>query len=561
MKYSFRMACPLLLAFAGILFTGCGPQDKKETARNSVGQPKPEQQVQRDTMYVVTDTSITFKVDDVANAKQGYNMFPLGKVVQKEFDKPIFIFPESKKAKVVPADGNGFLYTVHYAYASHHPLVLSPDEVWMQIALGVSLHINENYEKLQPKVMRFKDKQKIRVRMDELTELKPESWKRLVDTFALLTEAKVQPAFYKTMLPKFSTSTPLTQTAFRAAMMSSVKKGISYMGESGCGIPEVTLRGKKSDWEDIYRRLDELKQYDLAFWTNELKPVIKEFINVYDGKLDRQFWQRMYKYREGYMMQDVNGWIIKFFPYLTRYDGTGKSAMTGEGYEMPVTQQVYYKNPYIRGNEYISAVLNMEVFPQSYCTVPIIWDNLFEEKEEDQQRELKLVAGFFGFDQRGSSHALTPHVSWVILDETAENIVTETNRMWATEKRLDFDKYAWSDRILKGKQVNARYNPAKNKSFNAGMADFKKELTEHLKAIYPKESIAGTELKFTLTWIGHIVDASVKSPGLSPEAVVALKAKLIKMDFPFRPSQVKDNPGVDASGETFPASSQIAVSF
>lgn len=565
MKNNLQTAYLLVLLCAGIL-TGCtsGTKEKRLQAERTT--------VAKDTVqeYIKEDTSITFSVDDVTGAKYGYNIFPLRKVIQQQFVSPVFIAPEKDNGKMAPTNGNSFLYTVHYAYANHHPLVLSPDDVWMQIALGVSLHINENYEKLQPKVMRFKDRQEIKVTMDELSALKPASWQRLVDTFALLTEAKVQPEFYKVMLPEFSTSTPLTKTAFRAAMMSSVKKGISYIGESGCGIPSVTLLGKKSDWEDIYQRLDALKKYDLGFWTEELKPVLQEFINVYDHKTDKQFWQRIYKYREGYMMQDVNGWIIKFFPYLTKYAQTGNMVTVGtdeeDSYEMPATQEVYYKNPYLKGNEYIHSVLDLGVFPQSFCSVPITWNNFFAKKESDQVKKLKLVAGFFGFDQSGKDFALKPHLSWVILDESAAPAdgpaaVEWKDRLSATKKHLPFDKYAWSDKILQGKQVNARYNPGKNKNFNTGINEFKSELVQHMQTVFPKESLEGTQLSFVLTWIGHIVDISVKNTKLSPKAVAELRSRLLKMKYEFRPSQVENDLPIDSDRKSLPASSKITVRF
>jgi hypothetical protein len=61
-------------------------------------------------------------------------------------------------------------------------------------------------------------------------------------------------------------------------MMGAMQKYFGYDLGLSCGLPSVTLLGEKSDWEDIFSRLDRLKSFGeepTAFY-RLLKPVVKK---------------------------------------------------------------------------------------------------------------------------------------------------------------------------------------------------------------------------------------------------------------------------------------------
>ena len=82
-----------------------------------------------------------------------------------------------------------------------------------------------------------------------------------------------------------------------------------------CGIPSVTLDGKRSDWEELYRRLGRL--YDLgkepAIWAEMLRPIVRRFVTAFDGEPDASFWGHVaYRNQEVCGQDDLSGWITAF---------------------------------------------------------------------------------------------------------------------------------------------------------------------------------------------------------------------------------------------------------
>ncbi len=88
-----------------------------------------------------------------------------------------------------------------------------------------------------------------------------------------------------------------------------------YEGGITCGIPSVTLEGTKSDWEDIHRRLWRL--YELgpepSVWADMLRPILRRFVDAFDGKPDIEFWNHIAYRDDSICGQDnLSGWITAF---------------------------------------------------------------------------------------------------------------------------------------------------------------------------------------------------------------------------------------------------------
>jgi hypothetical protein len=71
-----------------------------------------------------------------------------------------------------------------------------------------------------------------------------------------------------------------------------------------CGLPSVTLLGRKEDWEKMLYRLEKLKTFgdEPTQWYNLLKPVFKRFVETFDdpkGKATKDFWQTIAHYESG----------------------------------------------------------------------------------------------------------------------------------------------------------------------------------------------------------------------------------------------------------------------
>jgi len=78
------------------------------------------------------------------------------------------------------------------------------------------------------------------------------------------------------------------------------------------------LKGTTEDWQKILDWTQKLGKYDLKWWTNELEPILEQFIDVSKGDIDKDFWRNMFKYHSQKKYgapKVIDCWIVKFFPY------------------------------------------------------------------------------------------------------------------------------------------------------------------------------------------------------------------------------------------------------
>jgi Domain of unknown function (DUF4419) len=164
---------------------------------------------------------------------------------------------------------NGFVDTILDAYNRHHHLSICPDDVWIAIISGLSLHINSHAEELRAHFVSHE-------RQEELTlDLPPSSleriyWDSTAGGFAALLDQKlVDKEFKDWITPSFSTTTQNDKTVSAMVVMASMKKYFTYSCEMLCGIPSVTLEGTKDDWVNIQSRLVKLTELDTTTFSSQ----------------------------------------------------------------------------------------------------------------------------------------------------------------------------------------------------------------------------------------------------------------------------------------------------
>ncbi|KAJ6582692.1 hypothetical protein DFH09DRAFT_1145734 [Mycena vulgaris] len=129
----------------------------------------------------------------------------------------------------------------------------------------------------------------------------------------------VDPALRAWALPAFTTTTENDTTIAAMLMMATLKAYFEYDYQGiACGIPRVTLEGEKSDWEDILKRLEKLKEYGVQTiaWYHLLVPVIFRFVKSFDepGSPETvEFWQQVAHHEPGGSGPSYyTGWINAF---------------------------------------------------------------------------------------------------------------------------------------------------------------------------------------------------------------------------------------------------------
>ena len=130
---------------------------------------------------------------------------------------------------------------------------------------------------------------------------------------------------------RFSTTSEVIDDVSCIALMDGMAKYFAYRVRIACGIPSVTLLGKKEDWVELKNRSeralqllssDDLKDdVSLSWWKPSLLAVLDKLIQCYDDpeSTENMDWMaRIYKYeRQGYGgRKPVSGWVNVLFPYL-----------------------------------------------------------------------------------------------------------------------------------------------------------------------------------------------------------------------------------------------------
>ena len=279
---------------------------------------------------------------------------------------------------------HSFFNGIYAAYADHRPLVLSPDMIWLLISQGFAQHVNANPEKLRHYFVDFSSKLSLIVQNNEITLDNPDSpWEKVFSEFTKQIAAHTGSEIINLLSADFTTTTAVEKVASEITIMEAMKSYFEFIVETGCGIPEITLQGTTADWQKILDKTKQLKKYDLKWWTKELEPVLKEFVNASKGKINKKFWQNMFKYHlEEYEPDIIDGWIVKFFPYDKDGKRNNLKVLIGRGENLP---------------EEIVKVDLQNIDIATGETTP-----------------LELWAGFFGLEQNKENYALTPKIGWMI---------------------------------------------------------------------------------------------------------------------------------------------------
>ncbi len=127
----------------------------------------------------------------------------------------------------------------------------------------------------------------------------------------------------KWILPDFSTTTEVDKMVGKLVLMGTVKKFFEYGcgAVSCCGISKVTLEGTLDDWIKLKQKVNRFYEFDspdLVNWGKVLSHVLDNYILLYKGTPDLDFWQQMYTSvtgGSGMKYQRVSGWILAFAPF------------------------------------------------------------------------------------------------------------------------------------------------------------------------------------------------------------------------------------------------------
>ena len=138
------------------------------------------------------------------------------------------------------------------AYADHHPLVLSPDVVWLIIAQNFSNYVNKHSEEMRDLFVEHEGKMKIVV--TEGNDVLGKSgtkgdWEKLLSDFTAGVAANTKGDVAEMMTADFTTTGVTERIASQITLMDAVETFFEWWNMSvACGIPSITLTGTPDDW-------------------------------------------------------------------------------------------------------------------------------------------------------------------------------------------------------------------------------------------------------------------------------------------------------------------------
>ena len=287
---------------------------------------------------------------------------------------------------LVTYGSHSFISGMREAYWHHRPVTLSPDMIWVLIAQGFSHHVNANAEALRDRMVDFEEKKELTCVCD-VEFIEQIDWEKTVDSFAIKIAENTKGNIAEIIKADFSTTTQIERIASEITLMSAVKDYFVLTAAMiGCGIPYVVLEGTPNDWQRVYDKAMQLRDYDLDWWIDELEPVLRQIVASSKGEIDKRFWRNMFRVhtKKAYGSPEyLDGWMAKFFPY--------------NRYEERLPLDTLYLN-------------NIDRLPDEMVKVDARVYNMMTGEDTP----VELWAGFVGLAQNNKDYMLTPKLGWMV---------------------------------------------------------------------------------------------------------------------------------------------------
>eukprot|EP00747_Dinoflagellata_sp_TGD_P162341 gnl/TRDRNA2_/TRDRNA2_179819_c0_seq1.p1 gnl/TRDRNA2_/TRDRNA2_179819_c0~~gnl/TRDRNA2_/TRDRNA2_179819_c0_seq1.p1 ORF type:complete len:423 (+),score=73.58 gnl/TRDRNA2_/TRDRNA2_179819_c0_seq1:51-1319(+) len=324
---------------------------------------------------------------------------------------------------------NLFAKAVHAAFFDHHPLVLSPDIIWLTIAQGLANHVDQNAEALRDQFVSHEGKKELVIERPEFVKGSPlNDWVGVFPEFSALIAANSVQGTVELIQNDFSTTGVVERVVSHITLMDAVQHYFKYTMCCGCGFPSITLTGTPADWEKIRAKAEVLRKYDLDWWLAGLLPALDQFVVAAHGKPDLDFWRSLCMINTGTSVpcfEPLTGWVQVFFPYLIdpRSDMSSAKQQLArntrianyvESYQKKINVANFGKERRDNGRSQAEGTghgVKLELFPPAMSSAP------FTYKDQMTGRSHKMA--FFGGVTclvQHASGAIEPKMGWAVMD-------------------------------------------------------------------------------------------------------------------------------------------------
>lgn len=325
---------------------------------------------------------------------------------------------------VVACDEDHALLTaLCYSFYDHVPLRLTPDAVWITLARGFALHVNENAEKLRHRFVSHTGKEKLTVTRMDFTPGRENPWPEVFESFTKQIDEDTG-GLGKIVRADFSTTGPAEIAASNLMAMETFKSYFEYEMFGGCGIPRITLAGTENDWNALRQRARQFAEYGLEDWVSALDPILEQFCFAKCGNVDDDFWKSVFRYNSGSGPAVMTGWANVLFPYFkNEHEKLYANPFLNDWRQrLEIDDKQHWRE---RWND--PQGIGIGAIPNCMTSVPLTvhWGT--------QETEMRLVGGLLAVTQNQETMAVEPECGWVIVYETPVDELSDHNK-WLEER-------------------------------------------------------------------------------------------------------------------------------
>jgi len=333
---------------------------------------------------------------------------PLNQVWEKTLGGSAIESTDSTEKTVVDCGYNALYASIINSHNYHVPLTLYPDAIWIQIVQQLAIHIRENAEALRDTFVDFAGKKVLTVRRDSFTKgAFNNPWDNVFPEFAEQIKEFIGEGNYNAIVSEFTTTTSTTKAAQEIALMDCVQTYFKFLFMTLCGIPLITLEGERKDWQAIVDKAKTLEKYGLEWWLKELVPVLQEFVNVYDGDINYEFWESFVNVNESSGGPYFTGHMTKFSAYTPVYPEYSQRSGAG------LRQTAFRKIDHWMAQSGPFEGMTTKDFMTGQSSVPFLWAYICTVYP------MTFSSGFVGFEVVDG--AFRPNISWAVSERQVPN--------------------------------------------------------------------------------------------------------------------------------------------
>jgi len=166
----------------------------------------------------------------------------------------------------------------------------------------------------------------------------------------------------------------------------------------------------------LHERVYGFRRLGLDWWLDPLEIVLRQFALASEGKVNRPFWNSLYRMKSRSGGAAYYGWLSVFFPYLKENGGhICRSRLIPILAEYLRDGGLDCTEPHF--NESQLPFPHPGELPKGINVAPFVWEYLHE------RIKMEFNGGFVGVEQNPDSLALRPVIGWAVCNSTAVSLI------------------------------------------------------------------------------------------------------------------------------------------